>query len=153
MNPVEAFIEISKKSDYKEAIILGVLIIIFGYSSEPVQGIYILLPVVWIITAAILSATGRWLGGKGNYKKMFIALMYSGIPYFLIFTLMALRYLVEPFGIFDYTLGALIFIAYVWEASLTLIAVREVHQFSNFKTILTFLWPFGIIAKFFLKKK
>ncbi len=101
----------------------------------------ILTPIVsvigWLIVSAILFVLALMFGGKGNYKtQSYLYAIYSA-PLSVISTIVSLIPFAGPL---------LAFIALLYGLYLLTMALKEAHQYSTIKAVLTWLVPVLIIA-------
>lgn len=104
---------------------------------------------IWIsafLTSSVISLTGGWLGGEGGTIPIMRVLAYVYIPAIInnILQIIFLPFLEEDYRTF---LSIPLDIAFgIWGIALLFIAIREVQQFSSFKTILNMILSIIIMA-------
>ena len=104
-------------------------------------GSLILTPIMsvigWLITSGVLFVFALLFGGKGNYKtQSYLYAIYSA-PLSIISSIVSLIPLIGPF---------LALLALVYGLYLLTMSLKEAHQYSIGKALLTWLVPFLIIA-------
>ncbi|MBB5147630.1 Yip1 family protein [Ureibacillus thermosphaericus] len=123
----------------------------------------ILSPIVGLISNAI-SAFCTWLigkmfSGKGTYAQLFKASSLSVWPFIVLIPIYLLWMLIDPnslmnmsedFGAFAIIGVLFTFIATIWSIVITIAAIAEAHQFSNWKAFFTLLIFAIIIAIIFI---
>jgi hypothetical protein len=110
---------------------------------------------VW---ASILSFTGSWIGGKGDFFGVLRAISYSSIPLVPAFILAILQVILgyqsiqatdegilTGLNIAFAICGIAMAILWIWNLVLIIIGISVVHQFSVLKSILTVIIPFIIL--------
>lgn len=98
-------------------------------------GGFVLGVITWFFMAGLLHLLAELFGGKGKARQVFAVYAVAGLPAVFMFPvnlLMVFGYMGSLY------LGLTLF---VWSVVLLTIGVREVHQFSTGKALLTVLMP------------
>jgi hypothetical protein len=96
------------------------------------------------VVAGIFQLVSMILGGKGAYVGLFCGLAFASVPSIIgtPFNLLPLA-----FGVAGEVLSGLVsFVLFIWTAVLTVIAIRENHQFSTGRALAVFLIPVAAIG-------
>lgn len=96
------------------------------------------------VVAGIFQLVSMALGGKGAYVGLFCGLAFASVPSIIgtPFNLLPLA-----IGVAGEALSGLVsFVLFIWTAVLTVIAIREDHQFSTGRAVVVFLIPVAAIG-------
>ncbi|MED3661525.1 YIP1 family protein [Ureibacillus sp. FSL K6-8385] len=121
-------------------------------------------PFIAVISNAF-SALGIWLfgklfAGKGTYQQIFKAIALSALPSIVLIPIYLLWFLIdsnsflypgEGFSFFSILSNLAIFVTSIWAIVISIAAIAEIHQFSNWKaffTLLLFTIVVGLIIGF-----
>ena len=116
----------------------------------------------WWILAGLMTLIGKWLGGRGTYEEMkiavgisYIPIAFSGVLY--IFDVLFLgQSLFMDVEISIFQMIWLLFSSSIgvvlscWSLFILIKGIAEVHRFSSWKGLLTLFLPFIILMVFVL---
>ncbi|UAC47458.1 YIP1 family protein [Bacillus aquiflavi] len=120
--------------------------------------------IYWFIFSTLVYWTGKWIGGKGNWKDMRIAIAWSGVPMIAKLILWVPQLILFGHEMFtssmpnttsNPTLLILFFlfmaidtIIVVWYYIITCKSIGQVHGFSAWKGLLSIFLSFLILLPF-----
>lgn len=111
----------------------------------------------WIVSSAILTWVGGWLGGEGRYKELLIAVGISGIPSMFLLGLNMANFLFIGKKIFYggalanwqslwYLISGMLVVGIgIWSIFITLKAIGQAHYFSAWRALATVILPIVIL--------
>lgn len=107
----------------------------------------------WWILSGLMTFLGKWVGGVGSYEEMKIAVGISYIPLAFSACLYVLDLVILKRALFmDVSLSVfqalwllfsavITFVLSVWAIIILIKGIAEVHRFSSWKGLLTFILP------------
>lgn len=99
----------------------------------------------WFIQGGVLHLFAEILGGKGRAIGVLTVIALSNVPRVLVIPIQVISYFMAGSFIGSFLTVASTLIVFFWEIVLTVIGLREVHQFSTGRAVGALLIPLGLI--------
>lgn len=120
----------------------------FAYLSQTERLVWSLIggPIIgiisWFIMAGLILLIGKWLGGRGTYRAMLIALGFAAIPSLVLVAINILELLIFANGnigigyaLWLVTRVVFALVIMVWGFVISLKAIGEAHEFSAWRAL------------------